>query len=241
MFRSLFLLTIFLLVTTCSQYTVALGEVMVRADPISQTFYEEILGNISQNRNELLQQYNDARTEARRAAVLNEAADQFLCSVVEEIAPFWYGTPWDYNGMTEVPGTDSIACGYFVTTVLRDMGVVLNRFRLAQEPSEAMIRSLVSSDVIRRFSDVSIDSFVAVVREWGVGLYIVGLDIHVGFLICDARQVSFLHSSYQDPLCVLRENARESAILAGSRYRVLGKLTGDSNFLLFWLKGESIP
>lgn len=42
--------------------------------------------------------------------------------IIDSLMPCWYGTPWDFNGCTTEPGKGSIACGYFVSTVLRDAG-----------------------------------------------------------------------------------------------------------------------
>ncbi len=202
--------------------------------------YGGTLSVIKQQKEALLQQYLAAETAPARDVVLRQAGELFVQAVVTEVTPYWYGTPWDFNGMTQVPGAGSIACGYFVTTVLRDMGVDLARVRLAQQPSEILIKSLVGSAAIKRFSDVKVEKFLAAVRNWGQGLYIVGLDMHVGFIVSDDTGIHFVHASYMAPLCVVQEDAAESVILAGSRYRVLGKLTGDNDFLLAWLQGEAI-
>ena len=117
------------------------------------------------------------------------------------------------------------------------MGVVLDRIRLAQEPSEVLIRSLIDSKSIKRFSDVSIEEFLAAIREWGKGLYVVGLDMHVGIVVFDDMGLRFIHSTYVEPACVVLEDAEKSVILTGSRYRVLGRLSADQYFVLAWLKG----
>lgn len=174
-----------------------------------------------------------------RAVVLNEARRRLLSLVREDLVPFWYGTPWDFNGTTEVPGSGKIACGYFVTTILRDAGVVLDRVHLAQQASETIIKSLVDSHSIKRFSNSSLSTFLDAVRDWGDGLYIVGLDMHVGFLVSESGEVRFVHSSYVEPLCVVDEDASGSRVLGASSYRVLGKLTGDDRFMIAWLRGES--
>src|SRR6187455_2399459 len=44
----------------------------------------------------------------------------FTSAVVETIIPGWIGTAWNFNGTSEKPQQGSIACGYFVTTILRD-------------------------------------------------------------------------------------------------------------------------
>jgi hypothetical protein len=198
--------------------------------------YQNTLAVIQRERVALLQQYESARSDAVREAILDQATVQLVQAVRHQVTPFWQGTPWEFNGTTQIPGTGAIACGYFVTTVLRDLGVSLDRVRLAQQPSEAIIKSLVGPDAVRRFSDVPLTTFLDDIRAWGHGLYIVGLDIHVGFIVHDDAGTRFIHSSYLEPACVVDEPAADSVILADSRYRVLGKLTADRDFLLSWLR-----
>jgi hypothetical protein len=169
---------------------------------------------------------------------MTEARDAFGRSVHDEIFPYWYGTQWDFNGTTEDPRQGKIACGYFVSTVLRDVGMKVQRARLAQQASENIILSLTTNDHIRRFRQVPIDQFVEGVKNWGTGLYVVGLDIHVGFILNVDGDVYFIHSSYAEPFCVVKERALESRILAASRYRVLGKLSDDDDLILKWLRGD---
>jgi len=107
---------------------------------------------------------------------------------------------------------------------------------LAQQASENIIKSLVSKSSIRRFSNKPLTSFLNNVSEWGDGLYIVGLDFHVGFISVENGDAYFIHSSYQSPYAVTRDVASESAILASSKYRVVGKL-GDEKLINGWLKG----
>lgn len=65
-----------------------------------------------------------------------QLSEAFCSLIVEEIIAYLIGTKWDYNRTTEIPRTGSIACEYFVTTVLRDAGVRLSRSKLAQLASE---------------------------------------------------------------------------------------------------------
>lgn len=157
--------------------------------------------------------------------------------LTENLFPHWYGTRWDFYGTSEVPNVGAIACGYFVTTLLRDVGFNLDRYRLAQVPSEILIKSLVTKDLIRRFSNASISSFVENIEAWGRGIYIVGLDNHVGFLSVENKKVYFIHSRYVEPEKVVREIASDSTILQGSKYRVVGKLAGIYT-MGKWLRNE---
>ena len=205
-----------------------------------RTAYAQTIASVVERRAALFVRLEQSRSVQEREDVLAEASLLLRRAIVDELAPHWYGTPWAYHGTTQVPGEGSIACGYFVTTLLRDVGLDLPRVRLAQVPSETMIRALVDRPAIRRYSDVPIDGFVESVREWGEGLYIVGLDIHVGFVVHDERGVRFLHSSYVEPSQVVEEPAEDSVILAGSRYRVLGRLTTDAGLLESWLRGRRV-
>jgi hypothetical protein len=208
--------------------------------PSPELAYPRTIASLTERRAALLVRFEQSRSAQERDAALAEASLLLRRAVVGELAPHWYGTPWAFHGTTQVPGEGSIACGYFVTTLLRDAGLDLPRVRLAQVASETMIRALVGRPAIRRYSDVPIDRFVASVREWGEGLYIVGLDIHVGFVVHDERGIRFLHSSYVEPHQVVEEEAGSSVILAGSRYRVLGKLTADAGLLEGWLRGRRV-
>ena len=200
--------------------------------------YGAVRTKLQNDRNVLWSRYQQATTTSEKATTLNEARESFVRSVHEEIFPYWYGTAWDFNGTTEVPGKGKIACGYFVSTVLRDVGMKLERSRLAQQASENIILSLTTNDHTKRFRTVSINKFVDEVKHWGPGLYVVGLDIHVGFILNVASDVYFIHSSYVDPYHVVKELALESQILANSRYRVLGKISEDDDLILKWLRGD---
>lgn len=160
-------------------------------------------------------------------------------SLVHRILPAWSGTPWDFNGTTAVPRRGSIACGYFISTTLRDLGYRLDRYALARLPSEQIIAMFVAEEDIHRYSDTPLERFCGAVEEQGEGVYIVGLDYHVGFLVQCEDGTRFIHSSFMAPYCVVDEDARTSAVLENSRYRVTGKLFDDT-MVLAWLAGGPI-
>ena len=96
---------------------------------------------------------------------IKEKEKVFTASITETIVPAWIGTQWAYSGTTEVPQKGSIACGYFVTTVLRDAGLPLARIRLAQCASEEMIKKLVGENYIKRFSNVIFKEFISFLQN----------------------------------------------------------------------------
>ena len=159
----------------------------------------------------------------------------FTRAVAETIIPNWIGTKWDYNGISEKPQQGNIACGYFVTTVLRDAGLNLARTKLAQCASEQMITTLIQPKYIKRFSNIDMAVFIKAIQQQGYGLYVVGLDNHTGFIYNDNKQVYFIHSTFVGTRNVQKENAAASWVLKQSKYKVLGKLSTDEKMLERWI------
>ena len=207
------------------------------SQPRSRT-YADAQAKVEVERQSLLISYMRAANSIEKSAVLDRARGAMIRSAYYDLFEFWYGTPWDFYGTTETPGHGKIACGYFVTTILRDLGLKVQRTKLAQQASENIIRSLTTDAYIKRYRLKPINDFVEDVRKAGPGIYIVGLDVHVGFIINVNDEVYFVHSSYMDPLCVVKERALESKILTASKYRVLGKISADDELILKWLKGD---
>jgi hypothetical protein len=202
--------------------------------------YQNVVARLETERVALAARYQQAASPAQQANIIAEARALVTRSIYAEIFPSWYGTSWDFNGTTEVPQQGKIACGYFVSTVLRDAGWRVQRTRLAQQASENIILSLTTDPHVKRFRRVAIGDFVDAVKKWGAGIYVVGLDIHTGLIVNTGSDVYFIHSSYVEPYKVVRENATESKILASSNYRVLGKITADDRFIERWLLKSEI-
>lgn len=153
----------------------------------------------------------------------NAASEKKLITyIIDSLLPCWYGTPWDFNGTTEIPGQGKIACGYFVTTTLRDAGMKINRVKMAQCVSQNLLYDLCTG--FKKFSDKPLPYFVNEVKKSGYGLYIVGLDNHTGYIYNDGKEVWFIHSGFLPPKCALREKAISSVTLNNSRYRVVGRI-----------------
>ena len=86
-----------------------------------------------------------------------------------DLPSYWSGTGWDYNGVSRTPGQGSIACGYFVTTLLQDLGFSVERVRLAQAASSIMIGELTTNQ--RTFN--SLDDMLQFIEKGPVfGIYI---------------------------------------------------------------------
>jgi hypothetical protein len=207
-------------------------------NPAAAATYKPRVARLAARRTALATRYRQARTAVQKAALLQQARQLLVASLDTVIWPAWYGTPWAFYGTTQQPQRDSIACGYFVTTTLRDAGLRLDRIRLAKTTSEKLIQNLTDEAHIRRYRLVPQRSFVAQVQQLGDGLYIVGLDFHVGFLRVTGQEVRFIHSTYLGEGQVVNEDATTSVALR-SKYRVVGRISADEHLLESWLKGSN--
>ena len=236
-FLFLILVSLVLFPTNCSSQT-APENIQNTSLSSSNESYDSKLKSIETERQKLFAEY---QTSTDKKAVLEKARQVFVSSIDEKIFPDWYGTDWDFYGTTQIPRTGKIACGYFVTTVLRDAGVRVQRVSLAQQASEKIVKSLTTEPYIKRFRNVPIENFVRDIKTFGAGLYVVGLDNHVGFILNDGAEVYFVHSSYIEPSEVIREKASTSPILSSSKYRVIGNISGDEKLIVKWLNQTQIP
>jgi hypothetical protein len=183
---------------------------------------------------------NDRKKELR-IEDFKEIQNLFINSLTIDVFPFWYGTLWGFYGKSEVPGKGRIACGYFVTTTLQQIGLNLNKEKLAQCASEEMIRCLVQKKYIWHFNDLPLSKFLSGLISKGNGIYLIGLDNHTGYIyVKSPNEVRFIHSSGRFPFCVINENARESIVLTKSRYKVVGKISDDKELLGKWIKGTKL-
>jgi hypothetical protein len=207
--------------------------------PAQRVAYDRMVAELSHERAALALAWRDAPDGAARAAVRDRAAGVLLGALRDRLLPAWNGTPWSFSGTAASPGARPIACGYFVATALEAAGIAVERRRLAQQAAEHIILTLVPESRVARFKRVPLDTFVAAVARSGDGLYLVGLDYHVGFLVVADGQVYFHHAS-NIAGAVVREPALTSAALARSSYRVVGKML-DATLVEAWLAGTAIP
>ncbi len=126
-----------------------------------------------------------------------------------------------------------------VPTTLQAAGFDIDHVKLQRQPAELIIKSTAPKPKIRRFRNTSMEKFIDGVRELGPGLYIIGLDFHVGFVVVEADdKVRFVHASYITHE-VVDEAAAEATPIIDSKYRVVGKILQD-DMLEAWLRGDRI-
>jgi hypothetical protein len=203
--------------------------------------YRTLAEDAARWRKDLAKRYRAAPDRAARQKILVETRT-FLETLLPSMMRCWLGTPWDFNGTAECPGNGKIACGYFVATVLRDAGFRIDRFQLAKQPSQKIIRTFLPRQSMHIRAGIPYESFAAEIRKADPGICIVGLDTHVGFLVVPENGAfHFIHSSGSAPWCVVDETESNAAVLARSHYRVFGNLTSDPEVLRRWLLEKPFP
>ena len=211
---------------------------LVSENAISQQrSYTGLLNEIEQKRIELYKQYVSAG-RLKRDSLCTIAKDYVFKKLVKEVFPAWYGTPWDFYGITATPKKGKIACGYFVTTTLKHAGFNIPRYKWAQLSAEDIVRRFTKESDIKRMRNATVKEVETHIRNRGSGLYIVGLDCHVGFVCNSNDSISFVHSNYYEPdIGVMSQALDTQNPLRDSKYRVFGKILDDT-MIEAWILGK---
>ena len=160
--------------------------------------------------------------------------------LLNDFFPFWYGTTWDYDGITETPGEGSIACGYFVSTTLKHLYFNLNRYKLAQQSGLTGAKTIQMGEDIRKFYPSENKDITEILRlNLKEGLYQVGLSCHVGYLLIRNNEVYFIHSNYMHS-GVMIERAADSDAFVSNIY-VISDITYNDKLTEKWILHEFIP
>jgi hypothetical protein len=203
-----------------------------------QKDYSKLVENIKIQQDSFALNFQQADT-AQQQIIISKARRYLLETITSELLPYWYGTPWDFNGTTRIPRKGKIACGYFVTNVLTDVGFDIPRVKWAQSASEVFIKKLAPNH-LKRFTNTSIADVENYLLESGAGLYLVGLDSHTGFITVINNKVRFVHADYYDPeKGVVSEALNSDSPIKFSRYRVIGKLFSDE-MIISWIQKKAI-
>jgi len=163
---------------------------------------------------------------------------EFTNHLVDRIIPHWYGTPWSFEGHTDVPNQGKIACGYFISTTLRDMGIKLNRYKLAQKSpiDEAKIISCGAAitSVVQESPEKAFEEIDRLTKE---GLHFIGFDTgHVGYLLKRNGELYLIHSNYYSPGSVCIERLQESRVFNSFSKFHLVDISNNDVLIKRWLE-----
>lgn len=172
----------------------------------------------------------DARDQAR--AYLREA-------ITRHLIPAWAGTPWAFYGTAKAPGEGDIACGYWVASILRDVGFRVNRDQLGRQASEKILLTFAEPARLRHYPRRPVTEVITWVRQAGEGLWGAGLANHAGFVWNDGQEVYFCHSNYngvRGPEC----EVADQSWAFNTSYTVIASLLEDAT-VDAWLEGRALP
>ena len=218
--------------------------------PVAPAQFRRVLDDVSARRADLGARYATARGSRARAAIRNEARSFIVETLRRQIFPAWMGMP-SGGGPTSTaslphePGM-YISCSYFLTAALQNAGLVLeSRTRFAQAPASWIQRALLPPGVpVHRYGNITPAELERrLVDKLGDGLYVVGLDIHVGFIDVRDGRATFVHSSYTPPGTVVDEPVITSEAIANSQRKGywVSPLFRDDRLVELWLRRAPVP
>jgi len=167
----------------------------------------------------------------------------FVELLVNTLIPYWYGTPWSFEGHTAKPGIGEIACGYFVSTTLKDLGLILNRYRLAQQAPIHEAKSLaIDTNFLQTIVGQEVQQNIQQIQDrTSPGMYFIGFDAsHVGFLLSRNGKIYLIHSNYLAAKGVMIERIEESEVFASYQRFYLVPLSANPGLKQKWLQAEQL-
>ncbi|MEM6261967.1 MAG: hypothetical protein AAGI38_05630 [Bacteroidota bacterium] len=186
---------------------------------------------------------NVLRNQVRSQNLPIDSIDKvFKESLLNRIIPFWEGTRWSFEGHTSTPRVGEIACGYFVSTTLRDVGLNLNRYRLAQQSPIYEAKSLaIHTEVIEVSEESTADNIQAINTSLTEGIHFIGFDeSHVGFVLKEEEDLYLIHANYMDSVGVGIEKIEASEVFTWYSRFYLVELSTNKALLTHWIEGNEI-
>jgi len=179
---------------------------------------------------------------SKKEVSIDSVALIFKQSLVNRIIPFWAGTPWTFEGHTSVPNKGEIACGYFVSTTLKHMGVNLNRYKLAQQSPINEAKSLaLDSNVIKVNESSMKETTLKIKEKIRDGIHFIGLgESHVGFILKEKGELYLIHSNFAGNNGVEVELFEYSDVVTPYTWYYIVELSSNETFLKNWIKGKQI-
>lgn len=204
------------------------------------TAYTHICNHLEASRKKLSTEYAKAHSDDAKENVLVKARQLLMTTLSDSIFVCWYGTNWDFNGTTTAPRQGNIACGYFVTTTLLQSKFLIQRVFLAQQASSVLIKAFCPDDKIKTITNHQKKKVLDYLQTKPDGIFILGLDNHVGFILKNGDSLDFVHASFWPQHKVVRVPLASSEIFNESGYFMIGELLYSDATITKWVKGENI-
>jgi hypothetical protein len=166
----------------------------------------------------------------------------FTSILVDKIIPYWYGTHWSFDGHTTEPQKGEIACGYFISTVLTDTGLNMNKYKFAQQLPINEAKTFSFEENVLILEDFTrAEHFSSLLKNTKDGVYFIGFgETHVGFLLRKKEHFFLLHSKYENAEGVKIESLEESNMFSGHSKLCLSPISDNPKLLQKWLQKEEV-
>lgn len=213
------------------------GMVHMPSDPDTLSYtYDHAKLSIGELRKCLGEQFKEGQIS------MEGVKNEFTMNLVEGLIPHWYGTPWSFGGHTATPKQGKIACGYFISTTLRDMGLRLNRYKLAQKsPIDEAMAISCGSEIYSVDQEDHEEAYREIDNLTREGLYFIGFDTgHVGYLLKREGKLLLIHSNYLAPIAVCMEDLKDSRVFKSYTKFHLVDITHNKILLQRWLNDSHV-
>jgi hypothetical protein len=213
--------------------------------------FDAAVASIAARRTTLARAYAAAPDDRARAAVRADARAFLIEAITSDLFPLWLGMPWGLGSNSTAtrphePGM-KVGCSYFVTAILGNAGFRLsNRYTFARAPALDIQRSLArdKSD-IHRYLSIPADDLESRIAALGDGLWLIGLNNHIAWVVVHDGAVRLVHASGVDRV-VIDEPFAPSPVIDFSRRAgyfvspvIVASPTNDA-LIDAWLRGETV-
>lgn len=183
--------------------------------------WDGTVADLAARRAALAKAWRDAPDAAARRTVRDLASRVLVTAIRDQLAPQWLGMPWGMgrNSTATRPyqADHTISCSYFVGAILQGADFRLrDRFKLGQAAAKVIQDSLAPGHVHRYYS-IPPRELADRIAALGDGVYVIGLDVHVGLVVVHDGAVRFVHASYTDDRVVTDEALVEAKAIASSQ------------------------
>lgn len=172
---------------------------------------------------------------------LDSVSKTFTVLLINKIIPHWYGTSWDFNGHTNTPNKGKIACGYFVSTTLKHMGLKLNRYKLAQKGPKDEADFLSCGIGLLTINNKFEDAIINIKKQTSEGIYFIGFnESHVGYLLNKNNKLYLIHSNFLEPSKVIIEQAEKSDVFKSFENFYITPISNNKILIKKWLNDKEL-
>lgn len=228
------------------------SELSIEALPVPKEliFSNKLLKYNIQTQADSTRSYSNAKSQIQqlRTHILqsnlpqDSIAQLFTEALLNQIIPHWYGTQWSFEGHTTEPQKGRIACGYFVSTTLKDMGLNINRYHMAQQaPLQEALTLSFGNSVIEIENPTTEANIQAIRTTLKQGIYFMGFgDNHVGYILKKGQDLFLIHSNFMHSMGVCIELIEDSVIIPMFQKFYFVEISTNQALLEKWLKGQYI-